>query len=353
MRPTIHKFIIEEQRKAAGATGELSVVLAALVTSFKAISAAVGRGSLAGTVGDRTPSNAQGERQPRLDDVANEILVRTSEWGGHLAAISSEEMDDAREIPPQYPRGKYLLVFDPLDGSSNLDVNVSVGSIFSILRRNGGGPSAGREEFLQAGVAQVCAGYAIYGPSSMLVLTVGSGVHGFTLDREVGEFVLTHPNLRIPETTAEFAVNASNERFWEPPVKRYVSECLAGKAGPRSVDFNMRWIASLVAEVHRILVRGGVFLYPRDAEKPERPGGLRLLYEANPMAFIVEQAGGAASTGRARVLDVVPSKLRERVPVVLGSRDEVERIVRYHREHDEHGEPFKDPLFNKRSLFAP
>ncbi len=353
MRPTIHKFIIEEQRKTPSATGELSAVLADLVRAFKHIAAAVGRGGLAGVLGDAGTQNVQGERQTKLDVVANEILVRTSEWGGHLAGVASEEMEGPREVPPQYPRGKYLLVFDPLDGSSNLDVNVSVGSIFSILRRTGSGPSLGADEFLQPGLAQVCAGYAIYGPSTMLVLTLGRGVHGFTLDREVGEFILTHPDLRIPPATQEFAVNASNERFWEPPVKRYVSECLEGRAGPRGVDFNMRWIASLVAEVHRILVRGGVFLYPRDTREPERPGRLRLLYEANPMAFIVEQAGGAASTGRARLLEVRPAELHQRIPVVLGSREEVERIVRYHREHDENGEPFRDPLFNTRSLFAP
>ena len=353
MRPTIHKFIIEEQRKAPSATGELSVVLADLVRAFKTIAAAVGRGALAGVLGDAGTQNVQGERQQKLDVVANEILVRTSEWGGHLAGVASEEMELPREVPPQYPRGKYLLVFDPLDGSSNIDVNVSVGSIFSILRRTGGASSLATEEFLQPGTAQVCAGYAIFGPTTMLVLTLGRGVHGFTLDREVGEFIITHPDLRIPEKTQEFAVNASNERFWEPPVRRYVQECLAGRAGPRGVDFNMRWIASLVAEVHRILVRGGVFLYPRDARVPERPGRLRLLYEANPMAFIVEQAGGAASTGRARMLEVQPSELHERIPVVLGSREEVERVVAYHREYDENGEPFRDPLFNSRSLFLP
>jgi fructose-1,6-bisphosphatase I/sedoheptulose-1,7-bisphosphatase/fructose-1,6-bisphosphatase I len=350
-RTTIHRFIIEEQRRHPAATGELSALLADLVSAVKAIGAAVSSGALAGALGDAPGENVQGERQKRLDVVANEILLRTCEWGGHLAAMASEEMEAPYPVPEGYPRGKYLLVFDPLDGSSNLDVNVSVGTIFSILRRTGSEPVPPAGDFLQEGARQICAGYAIYGPQTMLVLTLGRGVQGFTLDREVGEFVLTHPDLRIPEETREFAVNASNERFWEPPVKRYVSECLAGKTGPRGVDFNMRWIASLVAEVHRILVRGGLFMYPRDGREPARPGRLRLLYEANPMALIVEQAGGAASTGRERVLEVHPSGLHQRVPLILGSRQEVERLARYHREHDRGGEPFADPLFNTRSLF--
>jgi fructose-1,6-bisphosphatase len=345
-RTTIHKFIIEEQRKVPGATGELSAVLADLVSAFKSIAAAVGKGAFAGLLGDAPTSNAGGERQKKLDVVANELLLRTCEWSGHLAGMASEELEEVHECRGHGSTAKYVLVFDPLDGSSNLDVDVSVGTIFSILRRRTAGPLAARE-LLEPGLEQVCAGYAIYGPATMLVLTLGHGVHGFTLDREVGEFVLTHPDLRIPAESREFAVNASNERFWEPPVRRYVSECLAGRAGPRAEDFNMRWIATLVAEVHRILVRGGVFMYPRDTKTPARAGRLRLLYEARPMAMLVEQAGGAASTGRERLLDVAPSELHQRVPVVLGSRAEV---VRYHREHDQNGQPFSDPLFNVRTL---
>ncbi len=351
-RTTLDKFIIEEQRKVPGATGELSALLADLVTAFKAIGVAVGKGAIAGVLGDAPTSNSQGERQARLDVAANDILLRACEWGGHLAAMASEELETVYEVPSRYPHGKYLLLFDPLDGSSNLDVDVSVGTIFSVLRRPGSGPLVPAEEFLQPGARQVCAGYAIYGPATMVVLTFGGGVHGFTLDREVGDFLLTHPEMRIPEETREFAINASNERFWEPPVKRYVSECLAGKTGPRAADFNMRWIASLVAEVHRILVRGGLFLYPRDTKEPPRAGRLRLLYEANPMAMIVEAAGGAAVTGRERLLDLVPTGLHQRVPVILGSRSEVERVARYHREHELGiGAPFKSPLFAVRSLF--
>jgi fructose-1,6-bisphosphatase len=352
-RTTLNKFIIEEQRRAAGATGEFSALLNDVVTAIKVISISVGKGPLLGLLGNAGGSNIQGETQQKLDVVSNEILLRYCEWGGHLCGMASEELDEVYRIPAQYPRGKYMLVFDPLDGSSNIDVNISVGTIFSILRAPAGVSEPTAADFLQPGTAQVCAGYAIYGPSTMLVLTFGRGVHGFTLDRDAGEFLLTHPRLAIPAHAHEFAVNASNERFWEPPVKRYVSECLAGKAGPRGADFNMRWIASLVAEVHRILMRGGLFMYPKDTKDPAKPGRLRLLYEANPMAMIVEQAGGAASTGRARIAELTPESLHQRVPVILGSRSEVERIALYHREHDEGiDQPFVSPLFNARSLFT-
>jgi fructose-1,6-bisphosphatase I len=246
--------------------------------------------------------------------------------------MASEDMDTVYDIPAQYPLGKYLLVFDPLDGSSNVDVNISVGTIFSILKAPVPNRPARAEDFLQAGTRQVCAGYAIYGSSTMLVLTLGNGVNGFTLDRDVGEFVLTHPNMTIPADTGEFAINASNRRFWEAPVQRYVDECLAGKEGPRGRDFNMRWVASMVAEVHRILTRGGIFMYPRDTKDPAKAGKLRLLYEANPMAFVVEQAGGAASTGYQRILDIAPDGLHQRVPVILGSRNEVDVVSGYHHE---------------------
>jgi fructose-1,6-bisphosphatase len=353
-RTTLSKFIIEEQRRAPGATGEFSSLLNDLVTACKHISVSVGRGALAGVLGEAGTDNVQGERQKKMDVISNDIMLRSCEWAGHLAGMASEEMDDVYRIPGHYPRGKYLLVFDPLDGSSNLDVNISVGTIFSVLRApHGPGKDATLDDFLQPGVQQVCAGYAIYGPATMLVLTFGDGTHGFTLDHEVGEFILTHPDLRIPEETREFAINASNERFWEPPVKRYVSECLAGKSGVRGADFNMRWIASMVAEVHRILMRGGLFMYPRDTKDPSKAGRLRLLYEACPMAMIVEQAGGAASTGRNRLLDVVPETLHQRVPVILGTKQEVERIVRYHAEHEEGlDQPFSSPLFSTRSLFV-
>jgi fructose-1,6-bisphosphatase I/sedoheptulose-1,7-bisphosphatase/fructose-1,6-bisphosphatase I len=347
------QFVTEAQRRSPAAAGDLSQVLYDVVTAVKAVSAAVARGAAAGLHGAAGATNVQGEVQHRLDVVANEIFVRSCEWGGHLAGMASEELEGVCPIPAGYPRGEHLLAFDPLDGSSNVDVNISVGSIFSILRRPGGAGDASAADFLQPGTALLAAGYALYGPSTVLVLSLGSGVHGFTLDRELGHFVLTHPDLRVPPQAREFAINASNERFWEPPVRRYVQECLEGRAGPRQADFNMRWVASLVAEVHRILVRGGVFLYPRDSKEPARAGRLRLLYEAAPVAFLVEQAGGAASTGRERLLDVVPRELHQRVPLVLGSREEVERIVRYHDEHARGADqPFRSPLFGSRSLFS-
>jgi fructose-1,6-bisphosphatase I/sedoheptulose-1,7-bisphosphatase len=330
------------------------MLISDVVRSCKAIAQGVSRGSLAGVLGDEGSENVQGEAQKKLDVLANQAFLHHCEWGGHLAAMASEEMEDIYPVPADHPRGTYLLVFDPLDGSSNIDVNLSVGSIFSILRCpqncSTGVPTAA--DFLQPGRQQVAAGYALYGPSTMLVLTVGSGVFGFTLDRDIGEFLLTHPNLEISPETREFAINASNERFWEPPVQRYVTECLAGKTGIRGKDFNMRWVASMVAEVHRILMRGGVFMYPRDSKDMSRPGRLRLMYEANPMAMIVGQAGGLASTGSERLLDVQPTSLHQRVPVILGSRDEVERIERYHREYETgEDQPFSSPLFSTRTLF--
>jgi fructose-1,6-bisphosphatase I/sedoheptulose-1,7-bisphosphatase len=351
-KTTLARFIIENEREAPGACGGLGRLLLELASAIKEIAAICSRGALAGALGDSGTENGQGDRQKTLDLLANEIVLGACAWGGELAGMVSEELDAPHPIPLCHPRGEHLLVFDPLDGSSNLDVNITVGTIFSILRKPEGDGPPGLEAFLQPGSRQVCAGYALYGPSTMLVLTLGRGVHGFTLDPAIGEFVLTHPGLRIPEETCEFAVNASNERFWEPPVRLYVEECLQGRSGPRGADFNMRWIASLVAEVHRILVRGGLFMYPRDTKDPSRPGRLRLLYEASPMAMIVEQAGGAASTGRSRLLDVVPRGLHERVAVILGSRREVERLVRYHADHDGgRDRPYTNPLFNSRSLF--
>jgi fructose-1,6-bisphosphatase I len=331
---TITQFIIEEQRKIEGATGDFTSLLNDVVTACKVISNLVNKGGLIGVLGSAGSENVQGETQKKLDIITNEVFIKSNEWAGHLSAMASEEMDEIYPIPEGYPRGKYLLTFDPLDGSSNTDVNVSVGTIFSILRCPGERVCPHRDAFLQPGTQQVAAGYALYGPSTMMVLTTGNGVNGFTLDQDIGEFILTHRDMQIPESTREFAINASNMRFWEPPVRRYVDECLAGSEGPRGEDFNMRWIASMVAEVHRILTRGGIFMYPIDAKMKAKggTGKLRLLYEANPMSFIVEQAGGAASTGRGRILELAPDELHQRVPVILGSREEVERVVAYHAE---------------------
>jgi fructose-1,6-bisphosphatase I len=329
-RITLTRYLIEQQRDYGKVSPELRLLIEVIARACKAISHAVGKGPLAG-VGDVVGThNVQGEAQKKLDVVANEVLVEANEWGGHLAAMVSEEMDKPYLIPNPYPRGGFLLLMDPLDGSSNLDVNISVGTIFSVLRRPDGEEEISERAFLQPGVNQVAAGFTVYGAATILVLTVGNGVVGFTLDRELGSFVMTQERIVIPEDTQEFAINASNARNWEPPVRRYIDECLAGKTGPRGKDFNMRWVASMVADVYRILSRGGIFLYPRDAKY--RDGRLRLMYEANPMAFIVEQAGGAATTGYQRILECQPESLHQRVGVILGSKNEVERVARYHRE---------------------
>jgi len=354
-KSTLTQFLIEERRLHPAATGDLNALITDVSLACKAIACKVAFGALAGPVAGASAApagaiNVQGEEQKAMDVISNGIFLRATEWGGHLAGMVSEEMEAPYTLPAQYPRGKYLLLFDPLDGSSNIDVNSAVGSIFSIVRAVEAGVDPEPRDFLQPGDAQVCAGYAIYGPSTMLVLTLGRGTHAFTLDPMLGEWVLSHPNLRIPESTREFAINASNSRFWEPAVKRYVDECLAGQAGTRGVDFNMRWIAALVAETHRILMRGGVFLYPRDRKDPARPGRLRLLYEANPISFLIEQAGGMASTGRGRLMAIRPEGLHQRIGLVFGSRHEVARIEAYHA--DEPPEAYDSPLFSQRGLFA-
>ena len=353
-RSTLTQFLIEERRRFPNASGDFNALILDVAIACKAIARAVAFGELGGAMGNHAPEsggsiNVQGEAQKKLDVLSNEVFIRRTEWAGNLAGMASEEMDLPYQIPGQYPRGKYLLVFDPLDGSSNIDVNVSVGSIFSVLRGPDTGVDVNEADFLQSGAQQVAAGYALYGPTTMLVLTVGTGVNGFTLDPNLGEFMLTHPQMQIPQDTQEFAINASNSRFWESPVKRYVDECLAGKTGPRAKDFNMRWIASMVAEAHRILMRGGVFLYPRDTKDASKPGRLRLLYEANPIAMIMEQAGGRASTGEKPILQVVPVGLHQRIGLVFGSKNEVDRIERYHSEPAPRG--LHNPLFAERSLF--
>jgi len=372
-RTTLTRFTIEKEheQRHRHPTGEFSGLLNAVATAVKIIANQVNKGALVGALGSLGSSNADGDRQQRLDVISNDVMIDQTEWTGYLAALASEELDDIYRVPPCYRRGKYLLVFDPLDGSSNIDVNISVGTIFSILRSPSPDAEPQLTDFLQPGTAQVCAGFALYGPSTILVLTTGNGVDGFTLDRDIGAFILTHPRMRVPDETEEFAINASNERFWEPPVRRYVQACLDGRTGPRGKDYNMRWVASLVAETFRILTRGGVFLYPADGREPSRAGRLRLLYEASPIAFIVEQAGGLATTGRRRILDITPTSLHQRVPFVFGSRSEVETIEHYYRHHDRvedrrrarrpeplalgngaaRAERFDTSLFNTRTLF--
>lgn len=335
---TLTEFIMREQLRFPRATGDFLALLHYVQLACKRISSLVGQGLLVGADSART--------------VARYIFFQTNEYSGLLASMLPGDADEPSAVPDRYPRGHYLLVFDALDSASDIDINVPAGSVFSILRCPEGEHPASAAAFQQTGRQLLCAGYAIYGPTTMLMITVGRGTHGFTLDRGFGEFVLTHPDLRIPAETRELAVNVSSEPYWEQPVRRYVAERVAGRSGPRGEDFTMRWIASLVAEVHRILIRGGLFLSPVDSRNPTEPGRLRLLHEAAPMAMLIEQAGGAASTGHEQLLDVKPHSIRQRIPVILGSRSEVERIERYHREHDAGiDEPFVSPLFNERSLY--
>ena len=348
-RTTLSKFLIQ-QLQAEGKS-DLAALLVDVAAAVKAISAMTAKGDLAGILGSLDTQNVQGETQKKLDVLSDKAFINTFQLGGLIAGLASEENDDPITVTDPEKKGPFLAVFDPLDGSSNIDVNVSVGSIFSILEAPKGRDPV-MADYLQPGTKQLAAGYAIYGPSTMLVITVGKGTHGFTLDREVGNFILTHANIEIPADTSEFAINTSNERFWEPPIQRYVAECKAGKTDIRGRDFNMRWIASMVADVHRILMRGGVFMYPRDTKDVSKPGRLRLMYEANPMSFVIEQAKGLASTGRKRIMEVTPENIHQRIPVVVGSRNEVERIEKYHHEYDTGADQkYSSPLFGDRSLY--
>ena len=330
---SLTRYLVEQQRVDGSIPSQLRLLLEVVARACKSISHAVNKGALGGVLGasENQNENVQGEIQKKLDIIANEVLIEANEWGGHLAAMASEEMEDIYVVPNRYPQGEYLLLFDPLDGSSNIDVNVSIGTIFSVLRKPEG-PAVTKDDFLQAGSQQVAAGYCVYGPQTTLVLTVGRGVAMFTLDREQGSFVLTQEHVTIPADTQEFAINMSNMRHWDAPTRRYIDECLQGTEGPRGKNFNMRWIASMVADVHRILTRGGVFMYPWDQREPNKPGKLRLMYEANPMSWLIEQAGGASTNGKQRILDIAPDQLHQRVSVVLGSKNEVERATRYYAE---------------------
>ena len=329
-RVSLTRYLIEQERDHGTIPPQLRLLLEVVARSCKSISLSVTKGALGDILGATESENIQGEVQKKLDIIANEVLIEANEWGGHLAAMASEEMDSIHVIPNRYPQGEYLLLFDPLDGSSNIDVNVSIGTIFSVLKKPTNSPTVSESDFLQAGNQQVAAGYCVYGPQTTLVLTVGNGVAMFTLDREQGSFVLTHEHVTVPADTQEFAINMSNMRHWDTPVKRYVDECLAGTEGPRGKNFNMRWIASMVADVHRILTRGGVFMYPWDKREPNKPGKLRLMYEANPMSWLIEQAGGAATDGKQRILDIKPTALHQRVSVILGSKNEVAQVTGYH-----------------------
>lgn len=342
-RVTLTHFLVKEERSREDARTEgLTALLIDLATACKAISNTVARALLART---------DPELPQQIEAAANDVMIRSHRATGNVAGMASEAAEEP--VLLQRPRGKLLLVFDPLNGSENLDINFVTGTIFSVLRAPAVDRELEAEDFLQPGTEQIAAGFCQYGASTRLFLTTGNGVNGFTLDRDVGEFTLTHPGIAIPADASTFAINTSNERFWEPPVRRYVEECLAGNEGPRGRDFGMRWVASLVAEAHRLLTRGGVFLYPFDERTREQGGRLSLLHEANPISFLIEQAGGASTTGRRRVLEVVPTSLRQHVPFIFGSKNEVERLIRYHREYIEGREPERSdsPLFSSRSLF--
>lgn len=334
---TLNQFLSALRPEDSNDWTAISAIVMDAARACKTISVGVAYGALGGITGDHSSEagqsvNVQGEVQKKLDVLSNNMFIHCTQGGGHLAGMASEELELPYQIPAPLQRGKFLLVFDPLDGSSNIDINNAVGSIFSILRcpDSPAGGDVNEHDFLQSGHAQIGAGYAIYGPSTMLVLALDNAVNGFTLDPQLGEFMLTHPAMRVAPETQEFAINASNSRLWEAPVSRYVDECLAGKNGVRGKDFNMRWIGSLVAEAHRILMRGGVFIYPRDTKDSSKPGRLRLLYETNPIGLVMEWAGGRASTGEMPMLQAQATSLHQRIGFVFGSRSEVERIEQYH-----------------------
>ena len=305
----------------------LQDLLTAVVNTCSTLSHEVAQGALIGLLGSAGTGNVQGEVQQKLDIIANDLLIDGVKGCKSLAGLASEEM----ELPvPVQGTGDYLLLFDPLDGSSNIDVNVSIGTIFSILKKQDPNAPLQTSDFLLSGRHQAAAGYVVYGPQTTMALTLGDGVVMFTLNKDTGEFLLIKDAVKISQSTKEFAINMSNMRHWAEPVRRYVEECLAGTSGTRDKDFNMRWIASMVADVHRVLSRGGVFMYPWDQREPNKPGKLRLMYEANPMSFLVEQAGGVSINGTDLIMDLQPTDLHERVSVMLGSKDEVERIQQYH-----------------------
>ena len=319
---TLSQFL---QQQKGNLTPELAQVIDTIAATCKTIDQALQKGALAGILGSAGNENVQGETQKKLDVISNDYLIDALKVHPHVGGLASEELD---EFTPAQENGKYLVLFDPLDGSSNIDINMCVGTIFSILPAKNAVTQA--NDFMQAGTQQVAAGYVLYGPSTMMALTVGNGVAFFTLDPETQTFLLTNENVQVPADTQEFAINASNQRHWEQPVKQYIDELLAGKTSVREKDFNMRWVACMVGDIHRILCRSGIFLYPYDLKDPKKAGRLRLMYEANPMSMLIEQAGGASTTGRVRILEIEPTELHLRVPVIIGSKNEVERVTSYH-----------------------
>lgn len=313
------------EQQTGNLTPELAQVISTIANTCQTIDQALQKGALAGVLGSAQNENVQGEEQKKLDVISNDYLIDALKVHPQVGGLASEELD---EFTPAQENGKYLVLFDPLDGSSNIDINMCVGTIFSILPAKNAVTQA--EDFMQAGNQQVAAGYVLYGPSTMLALTVGAGTVFFTFDPETQQFLLTSENIQVAADTNEYAINSSNQRHWENPVKRYIEELLAGKTGPREKDFNMRWVACMVGDIHRILCRSGIFMYPYDLKDPTKAGRLRLMYEANPMSMLIEQAGGASTTGRVRILDIQPTDLHQRVPVIIGSKNEVDLVTGYH-----------------------
>lgn len=320
---TLSQFL---QQQTGNLTPELAQVIETIANTCKTIDQTLQKGALAGVLGSAQNENVQGEEQKKLDVISNDYLIEALQKHPNVGGLASEELD---EFTPAQENGQYLVLFDPLDGSSNIDINMCVGTIFSILPAKNTVTQAA--DFMQAGTQQVAAGYVLYGPSTMMALTVGAGVVFFTFDPESQEFLVTADNIQVAVDTKEYAINASNQRHWEAPVKRYIDELLAGKTGPREKDFNMRWVACMVGDIHRILCRSGIFMYPYDLKDPKKAGRLRLMYEANPMSMLIEQAGGAATTGRVRILDIQPTDLHQRVPVIIGSKNEVDLVSSYHQ----------------------
>ncbi|HEV7414847.1 MAG TPA: class 1 fructose-bisphosphatase [Tianweitania sediminis] len=331
-KKSLTQFLVEQQRLEQAMPAQLRLLIEVVARACKVIGHTVNKGAITGQLGSLDKENVQGEVQKKLDVISNDILLEANEWGGHLAALASEEMAAIHPIPHRLPKGEYLLVYDPIDGSSNIDVNGVVGTIFSVLKapESVSGRDVMEADFLQPGIRQVAAGYAIYGPQTTLVLSVGTGVHAFSLDREMGSWIQTAESMTIPSDTSEYAINMAYQRHWEPPLRRYIDELLAGKDGPRGRDFNMRWMGSMVGDVHRVLTRGGLFMYPVDRRPNMQSGKLRLMYEGNPIAYLVEQAGGMAIDGRRRILEIEPVGLHQRIGVILGSASEVQRISDYH-----------------------
>lgn len=327
---TLHQYLAREER-TNGVPAELSKLILSLADACKCIRSKVTQGALAGVLGLAGTENVQGEDQKKLDVLSNEIMCEANAPCGMLSGFASEEMTEVMQVPEEYPVGPYLILFDPLDGSSNIDINAPIGTIFSVLPCPGGAKrGVTAEDFLQPGVNQVAAGYAMYSTQTQLVFTLGHGVAAFTYDPSAGEYYLTRENVTVAPDTKEFAINCSNMRHWQAPVKQYVDELLAGETGPRGKNFNMRWVAAMIAEIHRIMNRGGIFMYPRDNRDPARPGKLRLMYEANPMSFLMEQAGGKATNGLERILEIQPEKVHQRVAVFMGAANEVDYVTKLH-----------------------